>query len=154
MTEKQVVSIAGLVPAGRVVVGVKAADKVAVLAALARLAGERMGVKPEVLLGRLAAREGLGSTGVGSGVAMPHARVEGISAPEGWFVRLAKPVEFSAIDGGKVDLLFLLLSPVSDDGLHLAALAAMSRRLRAPGVAKALRAAGTAEAVRSLLVEG
>lgn len=153
MVEKSVVSIAGLVPAGRVVVGVKAADKVAVLAALARLAAEELAVKPEVLLGRLAAREGLGSTGVGSGVAVPHARVEGISAPVGWFVRLAKPVDFSAIDGGKVDLLFLLVSPASDDGGHLAALAAMSRRLRAPGVAKALRAAGSAEAMRAVLVE-
>ncbi len=141
-------TIATLLQPADMHLGVRAADKPAALAALARLApGD-----PAALLSRLNAREALGSTGVGGGIAMPHARIDGLSGVRAWFIRLARPIEFAAIDGGKVDLLFLLLSPSGDDQAHLAALAALSRRLRAPGVAAALRAAAKPEAAHALLV--
>lgn len=145
-------TLASALPPAHVVLDLKVQDKPGALLALARLAGEALGVKPEALAAKLAAREALGSTGVGAGVAVPHARVEGVTRPTAWFVRLARPIDFAAIDGGRVDLLFLLLSPAGDDQGHLAILAAMSRRLRMAGVAGALRSARAAEAAHGLLV--
>ena len=132
-------TVATLLRPDRVHLGVRAADKAGALGALARLASGQ----PAAVVTLLAAREELGSTGVGGGIALPHARIEGLETPCAWFVRLARPIDFMAIDGAKVDLLFLLLTPIGDDQAHLSALATLSRRLRAPGVAAALRAAAT-----------
>jgi PTS system nitrogen regulatory IIA component len=141
-------TIAGLLAEARVHLGVRAADKAGALAALARLVAD---LPAGGLLQLLAAREALGSTGVGGGIALPHARVAGLRASSAWFVRLAQPIDFAAIDGRKVDLLVLLLSPAGEDRAHLTALAAVSRRLRAPGVAEALRRAATAAEAHAIL---
>ena len=100
----------------------------------------------------MGAREELGSTGVGAGIAVPHAQVPRLAATAGFFAQLERPVDFAAIDGRPVDLVFLLLGPPAARAEHLALLAAGTRRLRDRAVAEALRAATSAEAVRALLV--
>ena len=99
---------------------------------------------------RLADRERLGSTGFGGGVAIPHAKLEGLTAPVGLFVRLAQPIEFQAVDDLPVDLVFTLLSPVDAGQEHLKALARISRRLRDRPFVDKLRGAGSPDALYAL----
>jgi len=139
-----------LIPATHVLDRLRTPDKAALLNALARAAGEALGLPSADIAAALAAREALGSTGTGGGVAVPHARIATLSAPAGFFARLERPVAFEAVDGQPVDLVFLLLSPEAD-AEHLRALAAVSRRLRTPGVAEALRNAAPA-ALRTTLL--
>ncbi|MDE1147984.1 MAG: PTS sugar transporter subunit IIA [Azospirillaceae bacterium] len=103
------------------------------------------------VLDDLRAREALGSTGVGAGIAIPHARFHTISRPIGAFLRLARPVEFEAIDGAPVDLVFGLLTPMHCGNAHLQALARISRALRDPALAATLRAAPDALTLHSLV---
>ncbi len=145
-------SLAELVPPARVLAGQRAADKTALLRLLAGLAAQAAGVDQASLAVALAARESLGSTGIGAGLALPHARLAALAAPMGWLVRLARPVAFEAVDGAPVDLIVMLLSPEADNAGHLAALAAVSRRLRQPEVAAAIRAAPDAASMRAALV--
>ncbi len=100
---------------------------------------------------RLAQREKLGSTGFGGGVAIPHAKLDGLRHVAGAFVRLAKPVDFGAVDDLPVDLVFMLLSPAGAGAEHLKALARVSRRLRDRGFAAKLRGAGSGDALFALL---
>jgi PTS system nitrogen regulatory IIA component len=87
----------------------------------------------------LTERERLGSTGVGHGVALPHARLPGIERLAGLFWRLADPVDFDAIDDEPVDLVFVLLVPDDADTVHLKTLAKIARRLRDPHTRERLR---------------
>ncbi|MEZ5695715.1 MAG: PTS sugar transporter subunit IIA [Sphingomonadaceae bacterium] len=96
-------------------------------------------------------REALGSTGFGRGVAIPHARIDGIIRPSAVFLRLEKPVDYAAADGMPVDLVFGLLSPVNAGISHLHALAAISRIVRDEKVHQALADAPDAEAIFALL---
>ncbi len=144
-------SLAQLVPAAHVLAGRSAADKPALLRLLATLAAAGTGLDAASLAAALAAREALGSTGIGAGLALPHARVAGLAAPLGWLVRLARPLAFDAVDGAPVDIVLMLLAPQGDDAAHLAALAAVSRRLRQPDIAAAIRAAPDEAAMRAAL---
>jgi PTS system nitrogen regulatory IIA component len=130
----------------------KVPDKARLLSELARRAAASLGSTAPDLAALLAAREALGSTGVGSGIAVPHARVDGLVSPTGFFARLDKPIDYDAIDGQPVDLVFLLLSPTQEAGGHLAALAAVSRRLRDRKVADALRRTDDPARMQALLV--
>lgn len=147
-----ILSVADVIPPTHSAAGLRASDKPALLRLLAGLAAQEAGTDPTSLAAALAAREALGSTGIGAGLALPHARPGGIAAPRGWLVRLARPVSYDAVDGAPVDLLVMLLSPEGDNAGHLAALAAISRRLRQPGVAAAIRAAPDAAAMRAALI--
>jgi PTS system nitrogen regulatory IIA component len=89
-------------------------------------------------------REELGSTGIGGGVSMPHARFREINKPFGLLARLKQPVNFEAIDGQPVDLVFLLLLPAASQLDQLNTLAAVARKLRDPKVLRDLRQATTA----------
>ncbi|MCW3473099.1 PTS sugar transporter subunit IIA [Limobrevibacterium gyesilva] len=130
----------------------RAADKQMLLAELGGRAATMLHLPAAAVTSSLAAREALGSTGIGGGIAVPHARIDGIEAPAGFFARLERPIDFAAIDGKPVDLVFLLLSPAQGHGAHLAALAAASRRLRDRTVAEAIRAAGSGPAMRIALL--
>lgn len=101
----------------------------------------------------LTAREQLGSTGLGAGFALPHARIERLDAYRGLFVRLGKPIDFDAIDGGPVHLVFALLMPASESSSQVAALAAVSRLFRDPSVRERLRTAKTADEAFQLLTK-
>src|SRR3982751_3314523 len=92
-------------------------------------------------------REKLGSTGVGNGVAIPHGKLPKLSKVFGLFARLERPVDFEALDGQPVDLIFLLLAPEGAGADHLKALARVARLLRDADVALKLRASNGAEAI-------
>jgi nitrogen PTS system EIIA component len=119
----------------------RAWDKSRLLNELARRAAERLGLASEHIAAQLFKREALGSTGTGDAVAIPHARLDGISKPFGMLVRLEKALDFDAIDLRKVDLVFLLLLPTAAQSEPLNALAAVARALRDPDTARRLRSA-------------
>jgi nitrogen PTS system EIIA component len=98
-------------------------------------------------------REALGSTGLGSGVAVPHARVHGLQRVAAVLVRLDTPVAFEALDDRPVDILFALFASPQAGADHLRALAAVSRAMRSAGLREQLRQARTADAIQALLVE-
>jgi nitrogen PTS system EIIA component len=124
-----------------IMIDVAAADKQKLLLALARKAGAIIDVSPEQVLAELQKREELGSTGVGGGVALPHARFHQIGRPTGMLLRLRKPIGFDAVDEEPVDIVFLLLLPEASEGEQLGALAAIARKLRNPEITTALREA-------------
>ena len=132
---------------------VKASGKIALLAELARGAATLFKFDERRLFDRLLERERLGSTGIGSGIAIPHARMAGLDKPCGLFARLAHPVDFDAIDERPVDVVFLLVAPEGAGADHLKALARVSRLLRDRALVDKLRATETADALYALLVE-
>ena len=103
------------------------------------------------ILNCLNAREKSGATGYGNGVAIPHCRHEGLAHVRGFFVRLAEPIDYGAVDGVGVDLVFMLLSPTTTGTEHLRALAAVSRLLRDSATADKLRGARSSDALYALL---
>ena len=106
-----------------------------------------------VIEAALTARERLGSTGLGQGFALPHARIDSLTAYCGLFMRLDKPVEFEAIDGAPVSLVFALLMPGAETSSHVGALAAVSRLFREAAVRERLRQAKTAGDAYQVLAE-
>jgi len=136
-----------------VMVDVSSADKNKLLATLSRKAGPMLDVLPERILSELVKREELGSTGMGGGVAIPHARFHQVARPFGMLVRLRKALDFEAVDGQPVDIVFLLLLPEgAAAGDQLGALASIARKLRNPTVTAALRSAHDAtEMCRALI---
>ncbi|MFE1599272.1 PTS sugar transporter subunit IIA [Methylobacterium sp. ID0610] len=129
----------------RVVAGLRARRKHALLAELARRAASAAGLGGAAILSALVKREALGSTGVGAGVALPHARFAGLARPFGLLATLRAPIDYEAVDDGPVDLVCLLLLPTEAQGAHRNALACAARRLRDPQVANALRACRDAQ---------
>ncbi|HET6971603.1 MAG TPA: PTS IIA-like nitrogen regulatory protein PtsN [Phenylobacterium sp.] len=132
---------------------VSATNKRKVLAVIAEIAARNFGLDAGVVLDALSEREAAGSTGVGHGVAVPHARLEGLQRMRGVFVRLEQPVEFEAVDDQPVDLLFALFAPRQAGADHLRALARVSRLLRQSELREQLRKVRTADAVHALLVQ-
>ena len=98
-------------------------------------------------------REGLGPTGVGHGIALPHARLEKLDRVCGLFIRLDRPIDFDAVDRQPVDLIFTLLAPANDSPEHLKALAMVSRTLRNDENCKTLRANNQSATLFSILTE-
>ena len=96
---------------------------------------------------------GTSPAGVGSGVAVPHARLPGLDRMRGVFIRLEAPVDFDAVDGQPVDLLFALLAPPDAGSEHLRALARVSRLLRQSQLREQLRQARTVDALYALLAQ-
>ncbi len=131
---------------------VNAANKRKALAVIAEIAARNFGLDAGDVLDALAEREQAGSTGVGHGVAAPHARVEGLTRLRGVFVRLDHAVDFDAVDDQPVDLIFALFAPKEASGVeHLRALARVSRILRQADLREQLRQAHTPDAIHALL---
>ncbi|HTV38751.1 MAG TPA: PTS sugar transporter subunit IIA [Xanthobacteraceae bacterium] len=146
--------IADLLSPNNATIDIAAADKQKVMQTLAQRAGAIVAVLPDHILAELCKREELGSTGVGGGVALPHARFEELAEPIGLLLRLRKPIDFDAVDGEPVDIVFLLLLPETGEGKQLGALALISRKLRDPKITTALREARDGrEMYRALAVE-
>lgn len=133
--------ISELIGPGSVLTGLKAASKEQCLDLLARHAASATGVASDIIAAALKRREALGSTGIGGGIAMPHAPIAGFSAPFGLVACLARPVPFDAVDGEPVDILCLILTPEGGQGQHLNALACVARRLQRQEVREAIRRA-------------
>ena len=119
---------------------------------LADLAAQRLGVDAAAALAGLNQREQLGSTGFGHGVAIPHAKIDGLTQIYGLFARLSDPVEYKAIDARPLDLVFLLLSPPNAGAEHLKALAAISRVTRDAATLERLRGARSRDALAAVLM--
>lgn len=101
----------------------------------------------------LVAREKLGSTGFGNGIAIPHCRLPGCEAPLGAVLRLEAPVDFDAIDGAPVDLLFVLLVPQAATDAHLELLRQIASLLESPQICAQLRQAATGEELYQIIVD-
>ena len=114
---------------------------------LAPLINQEDGAIFDVLL----ERERLGTTGVGTGIAIPHGKLPGLDKLHGMFARLENPIDFEAIDEQPVDLIFLLLAPESAGADHLKALARVSRLLRDDSACENLRNAESSDDIYSLL---
>lgn len=119
---------------------------------LANLAGQRLDLSASQILGSLTEREQLGSTGFGQGVAIPHGKVEGMKQIYCIFARVAEPLDYKAIDGRPVDLVFLLLSPPDAGAEHLKALAAISRVARNGATLEKMRGARSRDALAAVLM--
>jgi len=133
---------------------ISAANKRKALAVIAEIAARNFGLDAGDILDALTEREQAGSTGVGHGVAAPHARLDGLSRMRGVFVRLEHPVDFESVDDQPVDLIFALFAPKEAAGVeHLRALARVSRLLRQAELREQLRQARTADAIHALLVQ-
>ena len=127
-------------------------SKRALLQQLANLAAQRCGAEPAAIVATLNEREKLGSTGLGQGVAIPHGKIEGLERIYGLFARISEPVDYKAIDGRKVDLVFLLLSPPDSGAEHLRALAAISRVVREGSTLEKMRGARSRDALAAVLL--
>ena len=120
---------------------VRAASRKAVLSELAEAAARHYRLNSLDVFDNVMERERLGSTGVGEGVAIPHARVQGLTKICGAFARLETPVDFEAIDEAPCDLIFMLLAPENVGNDHLRALARVSRVMRQEDLRQKLRLA-------------
>jgi PTS system nitrogen regulatory IIA component len=129
----------------------KVNSKKQALQELAARAAALCGRSEREVLDVLAQRERLGSTGIGNGIAIPHGKLPKLERLFGVFARLDRPVDFEALDGQPVDLLFLLLAPEAAGADHLKALARVARLLRDPEVARKLRESRDAEAIYAVL---
>lgn len=144
-------TISDLLAPEHVLLDLRAADKRQLLGRLARHLAPALATDPEPVAAALVRREGLGSTGTGDGIALPHARLTEVARPIGLLARLRPALDFDAVDGAPVDLVFLLLLPEGERGIGLNALACVARRLRKPDVVQALRRAPCREAACALL---
>lgn len=129
------------------------ANKKSLFAWVGAAAAATLDIDARFVADRLAERERRGSTGFGGGVAIPHAKIDGLPRVVGFFVRLAQPIDFQAVDDAPVDLVFALLSPVGSGAAHLKALARVSRRLRDAGFLARLRGAGSPDALYALFAD-
>lgn len=140
--------------ADNVVLDLGAESRRDLLRTLSAEAARRLGRPEQEVLDTLKARERLGSTAVGRGVVLPHARISGNDSPVILFARLRRPIDYEAKDDEPVDLVFLVLWPdASPEGL-LPALSEICQMLREPEMLRRLRAAKSPESVVTLLREG
>lgn len=142
-----------LVDKQSVLANLKAANKKQLLQELSQALAAQVAIDHRVIFETLMKREKLGSTGIGQGIAIPHGKVPSISRVYGLFARLATPVEFEAVDGQPVDLVFVLLAPEHAGADHLKALARISRLLRDPAVVAKLRGTDDAQGLYAILTE-
>jgi nitrogen PTS system EIIA component len=142
-----------LAPEGVRVVG-SVTSKKRLFQELAEITSSLTSLRAGDLLDALQERESLGPTGVGNGVALPHARVPGLDRVMGVFVRLEKPLAFDAVDRQPVDLVFALFAPEDAGVDHLKALALVSRKLRNTTVCNKLRANEDPATLFAILIEG
>lgn len=145
--------IADLLSSDGIVLRGGASSKRQALHAVAEAFGATFDLDADKAFEALQEREALGSTGLGSGVAVPHARIKGLDRVCAVFVRLDTPVAYESLDDRPVDLLFALFAPLDAGAEHLRALAAVSRALRSPELREQLRQARTVDAIRALFVK-
>jgi nitrogen PTS system EIIA component len=133
--------IKSFLSAANVAIDVRASDKASLLNELARRAASTLNLSADAVANEIEKRDQLGSTGIGGGVSIPHARLREVKTPFGLLARMKTPIEFDAIDGQPVDIVFLLLLPASSQLDQLNALAAVARKLRDQDVLRTLRCA-------------
>jgi len=137
----------------RIRVPLAAEDKPGVLRELTELLAERAGIKAEPLLSAVLEREQVLSTGIGHGIAIPHAKVATVADLQLVCGSSPKGIDFNALDGAPVRLFFLLIGPESAAGRHVKALSGIARLVRQESVREALMQADSPEAFNQVLVE-
>ena len=142
-----------LVAPNAILPALKVNNKKQALHDLAARAAVLSGQSEKAIFEILMQREKLGSTGVGRGIAIPHGRIAGLPRIVSLFAKLEEPIDFEALDGEPVDLIFLLLAPEHAGADHLKALARISRLLREPSTIEKLKAAKDRAALYSVLTE-
>jgi nitrogen PTS system EIIA component len=145
MTLKAILASDGVVPSLRI------SNARQLLEAIAETGSNVTGLPGRVIFDALLQRERLGSTGVGDGIAIPHGKFVGLDKLVGLFFRLEKPIDFEALDGNPVDLVFVLLAPEGAGADHLKGLSMIARQIRMPGTAQKLRNLDQADALLALL---
>ena len=133
--------ISDLLSPNDVMIDVRASNKRQLLQELAAKAADSIGLRVDQVAPDLLKREELGSTGIGHGVALPHARLPDVQRPYGLLARLKAPIEFDAIDGQAGDIVFVLLRPAAAENGQIGALAQVARTLRPAENLARLRAA-------------
>jgi len=136
-----------------VALDVRESDKTRLLQQLSSQAAAKVGLSANEVCTQIIKREELGSTGVGNGVALPHARLRGLSTPFGLFARLRHGIDFEAIDNQPVDIIFLLLLPDGAGASQLNALASVSRALRDPETLQRIRSAADRDSLFQAIVD-
>jgi PTS system nitrogen regulatory IIA component len=143
--------LSDLVAPNAIIPALRVNGKKQMLQEVAAKAADLSGQNERNIFEILQQREKLGSTGVGSGIAIPHGKLPKLEKLFGLFARLERPIDFEALDGQPVDLVFLLLAPESAGADHLRALARVARLLRDPEVARKLRDSRDAAALYAVL---
>jgi len=145
--------LADIIDAQSVLANLKAQSKKQLLQELSQAMAKTTGIDHRMIFETLSTREKLGSTGLGQGIAVPHGKIAALGRVHGLFARLAAPVDFEAVDGQPVDLVFVLLAPDHAGADHLKALARISRLMRDPAIVAKLRGTDTAEGLYAILTE-
>ena len=143
--------LADLVAPNAILPALRVNGKKQALQELAAKAAALTGQNERSIFEILLQREKLGSTAVGNGIAIPHGKMAKLNRLFGLFARLDRPIDFEALDGQSVDLVFLLLAPEAAGADHLKALARVARLLRDPEMARKLRDCRDAEAMYAVL---
>ncbi|MFZ0207040.1 MAG: PTS IIA-like nitrogen regulatory protein PtsN, partial [Roseiarcus sp.] len=136
-----------------VIASLRVNGKKQALQELSDRAAEVSGLPAREIFDSILQRERLGPTGVGDGIAIPHGKLARCRRIFGVFARLERPIDFEALDGLPVDLIFLLIAPESAGADHLKALATIARKLRNPNLAAQLRATRDASAIYSMMTQ-
>ena len=147
MPLNDLISADAILPASRV------STKKAALQEISEKASLVSGIQAREIFDAVLQRERLGSTGIGNGIAIPHGKLTSCGRIFGVFARLDRPIEFEALDGAPVDLIFLLVAPEGAGADHLKALARIARVLREPRILAKLRATRDASALFSVLTQ-
>ena len=146
--------LSSILEPGAIKVIASASSKKRLFQDIADIAQSAYGLDAQPTLEALLERESLGPTGVGHGVALPHARLEGLDRVVGAFVILEKPLDFGSVDRQPVDIAFALFAPEQAGVEHLKALALVSRTLRESAICTKLRANPDAATLYTILTEG
>lgn len=150
---EKLMEIIDLLTPESVVPAMKATCKKQALQELSRRGASATGLDDRRIFDVLLERERLGTTGVGSGIAIPHGKLSELDRVKGVFARLEEPIDFDAVDDQPVDLLFLLLAPEDAGADHLKALARVSRLLRDRAMCEKLRGSASRDALYALLID-
>lgn len=145
--------LANLLPVENILLDLEASSKKRVFEQAGLLFENNNGVARSTVFDSLFAREKLGSTGLGQGVAIPHGRIKGLKEAQGAFLRLTTPVPFDSPDNKPVSLLFVLLVPEQANELHLQILSELAQHFSDRGFREALIAAPDADAARQLFID-
>ena len=142
--------IAPLLPAANILVDLDAGSKSQLFAFVGRLFDRNRGLRSDTIVDSLAAREKLGSTGLGQGIAIPHGRIKGLTEAQGAFVRLRAPIAFDAPDGKPVAQVFVLLVPEHATEQHLQLLSELAQMFSEKAFREQLAAAADAQAIHDV----
>jgi PTS system nitrogen regulatory IIA component len=143
--------ISDLISPADVMIDVRAPNKSGLLQELAAKAASSLKLRVDQVAPFLLKREDLGSTGIGGGVAIPHARLPELHRPFGLLAKLKQPIEFDSVDGQAVDVVFVFLLTAAAENGQLGALALVARTLRSQGVLDRLRRAKNASELHSVI---